>query len=168
MHSVFSLLYILRADDNERVRGEWLSALDVSLIGPARAELLRAASLIDTAASYSPASDARPFYSKTLSPRLFTCSKPHRHRRHLFACKRRTPLNSKTLFPLPATCHQQSSIDLVRCGLPRTSCPAVTSSRHDQDFVDKFSLAMEGVSEGQLTITSDELFPFLPAKLTTH
>jgi hypothetical protein len=33
--------------------------------------------------------------------------------------------------------------------------------RHDQDFVDKFALAMEGSSEGRLTATSDELLDLL-------
>ena len=148
MHSVFSLLYTLRADDNERVRGEWLGALGVSLIGPARAELphvngtaarCRPQLHIPFASLKSPqvvldlysTGIPRPLRDRggtSITTRSITCSKPHRHRRLSFACKRRTPLNSKTLSPPPATCHQQSSIDLVRCGLPRTSCPVVTSS----------------------------------------
>jgi len=42
-------------------------------------------------------------------PKCIKCSKPHRHRRLSFACKRRTPLNSKTLSPPPATCHRESN-----------------------------------------------------------
>ena len=159
--------------------------MDVSLIGPARAELPRvngAAGMTKKPGHYLffPYRNlcltcTLPVYSghcrteevHRLPTRSIKCSKPHRHRRLLFACKRRTPLNSKTLsLPPPVTSNLVliSSVAAYRALLAQL----LHHFRHDQGFVNKFTLAMEGVSEGQLTVTSDERFPFLPAKLTTH